>query len=74
MGTHPRLYTVLPRLCQPRLCEFLLKNFPMRFGYVNSFVHIFSIISSLRRENKKNTRRIRMCVFRVFRLFQFSIM
>jgi hypothetical protein len=40
------------RLCQPRLCEFLLKNFLVCFGYVNPFVHISSIISSLKRENK----------------------
>jgi hypothetical protein len=55
--------TVLPRLCQPRLCEFPLKNFPIRFGYVNSFVYIFSIISSLHRENKKfYTKNMYVCV------------
>jgi hypothetical protein len=37
-----------------RLCEFLLKNFLVCFGYVNPFVHISSIISSLKREKKKN--------------------
>jgi hypothetical protein len=55
--------TMLPRLCQPRLCKFLLKNFPMRFGYVNFFVYIFSIISSLHRENKKfYTKNMYVCV------------